>query len=111
MNSHRLQMTISVMLGAALIFTITLHSPAAAMDTANNSLEREGSITELPSETVGQHANDLLLRISTTIESGQQIDKALENASAEDRLVLNLQRYKLRIQVLNDVSELADALL
>ena len=62
-------------------------------------------------DMVGQQASDLLKRINAAIESGKRYENALDNASKEDRSVLELQVYKLRVRIMGDVHQLADQLL
>jgi len=107
MNTNRLHITIPVIVGiAVLALSLGFQSPLIAAATGQDNV-----ISELPPEKVGQHASEILSRISAAIETGQQYDSALKDASAEDRMVLNLQVYKLRVQIMADVDKLADTLI
>jgi len=107
MNTHRLPIAFPAILGVALLaLTLGFQSPLSAAATGQDNVT-----SERPPEKVGQHASEILSRIRAAIETGKQYESTLKNASAEDSLVLNLQLYKLRIQVMADVDKLADTLI
>jgi len=111
MNTKRVYMTILAMLAAAMLIAMGFISEVAAESNTETTNGQKPIIKMLPPEEVGQHANRLLLQINAAIESGRRYEKALEKASAEDSLVLNLQIYQLRVQIMNYVNELANTLL
>ncbi len=111
MNTKQVCMTIIALLSVTILIAMGLSSEVAAKNETETTNGQKPIIKALPPEEVGQHANRLLLQINAAIESGRRYEKALEKASAEDRQVLNLQIYQLRVQIMNDVDELADTLL
>jgi small conductance mechanosensitive channel len=111
MNTKQVCMTIIALLSVTILITMGFISEVAAENETETTNGQKPIIKALPPEEVGQHANRLLLQINAAIESGRGYEKALEKASAEDRQVLNLQIYKLRVQIMNDVDALADTLL
>jgi small conductance mechanosensitive channel len=68
-------------------------------------------VAELPPEKVGDKANELLIRINEAAEEIEGYKSAMSEASAEDRLVFQLQGLLLQNRVLSDAHKLADALL
>ncbi len=111
MNSRRVCITILALLSVTMLFALVSHPAVAAAGKTETTNGQKPIISTLPPEEVGQQANRLLMQINAAVETGQQYDNALANASAEDSLVLHLQLYKLRVQVMHDVNELADTLL
>ena len=111
MNTKQVCMTIIALLSVTILIAMGFSSEVAAKNETETTNGQKPIIKALPPEEVGQHANRLLLQINAAIESGRRYEKALEKASAEDRQVLNLQIYQLRVQIMNDVDELADTLL
>lgn len=107
----RLCTTILTILSVAMLFAVGFYTKVATASNTEATSGQKPILSTLPPEEVGQQASRLLVLINAAVESGQQFDSALENASAEDSLVLNLQIYKLRTQIMNDVNELADTLL
>jgi small conductance mechanosensitive channel len=86
------------------------YSQAVAQEVAETS--RDGQIvTELPAEKVGERVNELLTRINADLEDAERYNNAMTKASAEDRLVLQLQSYLFRQRAINHVHQLADELL
>ena len=111
MNTKRVGMTILALLSVTMLIAMGFSPEVAAESKAETTTGQKPIIKTLSPEEVGKHANRLLLQIKAAIESGQRYEKALEKASVEDSLVLNLQIYQLRVQIMNDVDELADTLL
>jgi len=110
MNVRRLIITAVIILLLGPLFTAGFHSLAAAQKeskTANN----EKNVSELSPEMVGEHASELLSRINDSIASVKHYEKEMAGASAEDRLVLQLQIYQMRIRIMDDIHQMADALL
>ena len=69
------------------------------------------SIKELSPEEVGEEASKLLKRINRSIKTLKRYDKSKAKASAEDRLVLQLQMASLQQRTMDDIHKLADTLL
>lgn len=63
---------------------------------------------ESPSAKTENQFDDLLTQINKNILTLEKYHKRYGTASTEDRNVLTLQIYKLRIQILDDVQQLAD---
>ena len=68
-------------------------------------------MTELPSKMFDKRANELLSRINDITASLKGYETKIKSASTEDRLVLQLQIQKLRIQIMDDIQKLADVFL
>jgi len=68
-------------------------------------------VKEMSAEEVGEDASKLLARINEQVEEGQRLMDAMKEASAEDRLVIQLQLFKFQQRILDDMHRLADALL
>ena len=69
------------------------------------------NVTELPSKMFDKRANELLSRINDITASLKGYETKIKSASTEDRLVLQLQIQKLRIQIMDDIQKLADVFL
>lgn len=69
------------------------------------------NVTELPSKMFDKRANELLSRINDITASLKRYEIKIKSASTEDRLVLQLQIQKLRIQIMDDIQKLADVFL
>ena len=112
MSTHKFHMSFPLILGTALLVIILIFQTLSATATTGESVDGQKKIiSELPPETVGQRASRLLEQINATVETGKEHESRLENASEEDSKVLNLQIYKLRKQIMEEVDELADTLL
>ena len=110
MNLRRLLVTTLMI----LLFKTLLTAGFYSLAVAQNKPETAGfkvKVRELPPEMVGERANELLSQIKDMLASGRRYEKEIEGASAEDRLVLQLQIYRLRKRLFNDAHQLADALL
>ena len=110
MNVRRLIITAMIVLLFGPLFTAGFHSLAAAQNKSKTA-DNKKNVSELPPEMVGKRASELLSRINDTVASGKRYEKEMAGASAEDRLVLQMQIYKLRIRIMDDIHQLADALL
>ena len=110
MNLRRLFITAVLILLLETLLTAGFHSLAVAQNKSETASYKE-NVSELPPEMVGKLANELLSRINDAIASIKRYEKEMEGASAEDRLVLQLQIYQLRKRIANDIHQLADALL
>jgi len=90
-------------------------STIAIVLVASSALAQQPSarqlFSEMPPEQVGQRASDLLAGIQEDIAAIERYTERLTTASREDSLVLRLQRFDRREEVMADVHELADALL
>ena len=93
------------------LFTAGFHSLAVAKNKSDTASSFKQNVSELPPEMVGKRVNELLSRINDMIASGKRYEGKIEGASAEDRLVLQMQIYKLRKRIMDDIHQLADALL
>ncbi len=93
------------------LFTAGFYSLAVAKNKSDTASSFNKNVSELPHEMVGKRVNELLARINDMIASGKRYEGRIEGASAEDRLVLEMQIYKLRIRIVDDIHQLADALL
>jgi small conductance mechanosensitive channel len=69
------------------------------------------NVTELPPKIFDKRANELLSRINDITASLKRYETKIKSASTEDRLVLQLQIQKLRIQIMDDIQKLADVFL
>jgi small conductance mechanosensitive channel len=92
------------------LFTTNYYGLAIAQSKSDTSGDSE-KVSELSPEMVGDRANELLTRINATLESIKRSINALDGANEEDHLVLQLQIYKLRIKIMDDIHQLAGALL
>jgi small conductance mechanosensitive channel len=110
MNVRRLIITVVIVLLLGALFTTGFHSLAVAQKESKTADNKKG-VSELPPEMVGERANELLSRINDSIASVRRYEKEMAGASEEDRLVLQLQIYQLRIRIMDDIYQLADALL
>jgi small conductance mechanosensitive channel len=110
MNVRRLIITAVIVLLLGPLFTAGFHSLAFAQNKSKTADNKKG-VNELSPEIVGERANELLSGINDSIASVKRYDKEMAGASAEDRLVLQLQLYQLRIRIMDDIHQLADALL
>jgi small conductance mechanosensitive channel len=111
MNTKRVCMTIIAMLSVTMLIAMGFSAEVAAESKTETTIGQKPVINTLSPEEIGLNANKLLLRISADIDTGQRYNDALENANAEDSLVLQLQRHKLRIKIMSDISELTGTLL
>lgn len=97
-----------------IVFFLTLivivFNPALSPGIAEEGQGGE-VVKELPIEKVGEDANQLLERINTNTEKARAYRKAMEGASAEDRLVTQIQLTLLQDKIIADVHQLADTLL
>ncbi len=110
MNVRRLIIAAVTVLLLGTLFTAGYQSLAVAQNKSDIASNKE-NVSELPPEMVGKRASELLLRIIDTIASGKRYEREIKSASAEDRLVLQLQIYNLQIRIMDDIHQLADALL
>jgi len=110
MNVRRLIITAVTVLLLGTLLTAGFHSLAVAQKQSKTA-DNKKDVSELPPEMIGKRASELLSRINDTIASGKRYEKEMAGASAEDRLVLQLQIYQLRIRIMDDIHQLADALL
>jgi small conductance mechanosensitive channel len=110
MNVRRLIITVAIVLLLGTLFTAGFHGLAVAQNKSKIA-DNKKNVSELPPEMVGKLANELLSRINDSVASVKRYEKKMEDASAEDRLVLQLQIYQLRIRIMDDIHQLADALL
>jgi small conductance mechanosensitive channel len=87
------------------------HGPGHAVaQDAPDAIDREGLLSELPAEEVGERAVDLLARLNSAIDAITRHRDKLATASSEDRLVLQIRIFSLQAAALGDLHELADAL-
>jgi len=110
MNVRRLIITAAIVLLLGTLFTAGFHSLAVAQNKSKTT-DNKKDVSELPPEMVGKLANELLSRINDSVASVKRYEKKMEDASVEDHLVLQLQIYQLRIRIMDDIHQLADALL
>ena len=110
MNVRRLIINAVTVLLLGTLFTAGSQSLAFAQKKSETAGNKK-NVSELPTEMVGKRASELLSRINDMIVSGKRYEKKIEGANAEERLVLQLQIYKLRIRIMDDIHQLADALL
>jgi len=110
MNVRRLIITAAIVLLLGMLFTAGFHSLAVAQNKSKIA-DNKKNVSDLPPEMVGKLANELLSRINDSVASVKRYEKKMEDASVEDHLVLQLQIYKLRIRIMDDIHQLADALL
>ena len=111
MNVRRFNITVMIVLLCGMLFTAGFHSLAVAKNKSDTASSFNKNVSELPPEMVGKRVNELLSRINDMIASGKRYEGKIEGASAEDRLVLQMQIYKLRKRIMDDIHQLADALL
>jgi small conductance mechanosensitive channel len=83
----------------------------AAEKKASEPLGASNVVSELPSEIVGERANELMLRINKAAKDVERYKNDLLKANTEDRLVLQLQLSTLVQRVMNDIHLLADTLM
>ena len=110
-NVKRFNITVMIVLLCGMLFTAGFHSLAVAKNKSDTASSFNKNVSELPNEMVGKRVNELLSRINDMIASGKRYEERIEGASAEDRLVLQMQIYKLRKRIMDDIHQLADALL
>lgn len=110
MNDRRLIITAVTVLLLGILFAFGIQSLAVAQNKSEITISKK-NVNDLPFETSGKRASELLSRINDIIASLKRYDNKIEGASAEDRLVLQLQIHHLRIRIMDDIHELADALL
>jgi len=110
MNLRRLFITAVLILLLETLLTAGFYSLAVAQNKSETASYKE-DVSELPPEMVGKLANELLSRINDAIASIKRYEKEMEGASAEDRLVLQLQIFQRRKRMVNDIHQLADVLL
>jgi small conductance mechanosensitive channel len=110
MNLRRLIIAVVTVLLLGTLFTAGSQSLVVAQNKSETASSKK-NVSELSPEMVGKRASELLSRINDTIASGKRYEKKMAGASAEDRLVLQLQIYQLRIRIMDDIHQLADALL
>ena len=111
MNVNRLIIATVTVFLLGTLFTAGFHSLAVAKNKSDTASSFKQNVSELPPEMVGKRVNELLSRINDMIASGKRYEGRIKGASAEDRLVLQMQIYKLRIRIVGDIHQLADALL
>ncbi len=111
MNVRRLIIAAVTVFLLGTLFTAGFYSLAVAKNKSDTASSFNKNVSELPHEMVGKRVNELLSRINDMIASGKRYEGRIEGASAEDRLVLEMQIYKLRIRIVDDIHHLADALL
>ncbi|MBW1608844.1 MAG: hypothetical protein JRJ74_12205, partial [Deltaproteobacteria bacterium] len=111
MNVRRLIIAAVTVFLLGTLFTAGFHSLAVAKNKSDTASSFNKNVSELPPEMVGKRVNELLSHINDMIASGKRYEGRIEGASAEDRLVLQMQIYKLRIRIMDDIHQLADALL
>ena len=110
MNVRRLIIPAVAVFLLGTLFTAGSQSLAVAQNQSKTAGNKK-IVSELPPEMVGKRANELLSRINDTIATGKRYEKKMAGASAEDRLVLQMQIYQLRMRVMDDIHQLADTLL
>jgi small conductance mechanosensitive channel len=111
MNVRRLIITAVTVFLLGTLFTAGSRSLAVTKNKSDTANSFNKNVSELSPEMVGKRVNELLSRINDMIASGKRYEGRIEGASAEDRLVLEMQIYKLRIRIVDDIHQLADALL
>ena len=111
MNVNRLIIATVTVFLLGTLFTAGFHSLAVAKNKSDTASSFNKNVSELSPEMVGKRVNELLSRINDMIASGKRYEGRIEGASAEDRLVLQMQIYKLRKRIMDDIHQLADALL
>ncbi len=85
-------------------------SDTALAQTAADSTARQELLEDVPIDSVGDDASELVSRIKKTLDTGEKYILKLAVANAEDSLVLRLQLTKLQERVAADIHELADVL-
>jgi len=83
---------------------------ALAQDEVSPEVEEE-ILGEMPAEKVGERASELLTRIQDAIEQAETYREKMAAASSEDSIVLRIQIGALQLRLMEDVHELADALI
>jgi small conductance mechanosensitive channel len=78
--------------------------------TAADSTARQELLEDVPTDSLGDDASELVSRIKKTLDTGENYILKLAVANAEDSLVLRLQLTKLQERMMADVHELADVL-
>ena len=91
MNIRRLIIAAVTVFLLGTLFTAGSQSLAVAKNKSDTASSFNKNVSELPPEMVGKRANELLSRINDSIASLKRYDNKMEGASAEDRLVLQLQ--------------------
>ncbi len=80
-------------------------NPGSAQSTPQTPAATEA---ESPSAKVEMKFDDLMLQINKNFSNLEKYEKRYVTAGTEDRNVLDLQIYKLRIQIIDDVQQLSD---
>jgi small conductance mechanosensitive channel len=78
--------------------------------TASQENAGEEVLGEMPAEKVGDRAAKLLARIQADVEQADKYREKMTVASPEDSIVLRIQLTALQLRIMEDVHELADAL-
>jgi len=102
--------TVLLILLTGLLPNMYYNSQAIAEKPAEAAKDKQ-LVAELSPEKVGEQAKELLTRINEAAEEIERYKSAMVEASAEDRLVLQLQGLLLQNRGLSDAHKLADALL
>lgn len=110
MTSQKIVIRASFLLLLPFLLISGVLDPVSAQKSSNDADDKQ-VVEELSPELVGKQANELLSSINDTAERLGRYEDLMAKASKEDKLVLELQIYKLQKKVMNDVHSLADALL
>jgi small conductance mechanosensitive channel len=90
---------------------VTSFYDQALAQKTSDTVSNTDVVKELAAEIVGLDASELLARINTDLDAGQRYSDAMETASDEDRLVIQLQTFLFQQRILDHVHQLTDALL
>jgi small conductance mechanosensitive channel len=100
-----------LVLAAVLAGLLSTQVPSiVAAQTVSQEDAGEEVLGEMSAEKVGDRAAELLARIQAAVEQADVYREKMAVASPEDSIVLRMQFTELRLRVMDDVHELADAL-
>jgi hypothetical protein len=111
MNIKRLCMTRLWMVAAAMPFAANFFTVQASENETGAAAVENNGIIQQPAGKMDEPTARLFNRIDERLASLQRYEDAKTNASAEDLQVLQLQIYKVRMGIIDDIHLLADELL
>lgn len=108
-DNHKIRPHGLILISLLLIFfgTVTLAVAQKGLKPTSDKIK----INELPAESVGEKASELLKRINRISSDGKRYTSEMKKASKEDRLVLELQLFSLQNKAAYAVYQLIDELL
>ena len=109
MNARRFPICVWVTL-LMMCLAVVGGSPLAGAQQSSQETRSEAPLEELSPDQVGQQANALISSINALTQQRKHYMQALKDASPEDQQVLALQVWGLHKRLVEDIHQLADAL-